>query len=179
MIERRLLPKVLDSLLRFPVVIGEIQRVPDLFPVLRALVDADRRPGRFLVLRCALAAEPRGVLGSRARNDDGESPQTSDSLRPRGDWSCNAGCPVGSHTEHRCALMGADPCRMSALRRSARIGVVCMLPGPSGGQSAKATRLSDLTRSSWASALRNAEAAMVASGSLSRCRLRIQTTASE
>lgn len=35
------------------VVIDEIQRVPDLFPLLRALVDADRRPSRFLVLGSA------------------------------------------------------------------------------------------------------------------------------
>ncbi len=35
------------------VVIDEIQRIPDLFPLLRALVDADRRPGRFLVLGSA------------------------------------------------------------------------------------------------------------------------------
>ncbi len=35
------------------VVLDEIQRVPELFPVLRALVDADRRPGRFLLLGSA------------------------------------------------------------------------------------------------------------------------------
>ncbi len=35
------------------VVIDEAQRQPDLFPVLRVLVDADRRPGRFLVLGSA------------------------------------------------------------------------------------------------------------------------------
>lgn len=35
------------------VVLDEIQRSPELFPVLRALVDADRRPGRFLVLGSA------------------------------------------------------------------------------------------------------------------------------
>jgi uncharacterized protein len=35
------------------VVIDEAQRAPDLFPVLRVLVDADRRPGRFLVLGSA------------------------------------------------------------------------------------------------------------------------------
>jgi uncharacterized protein len=33
--------------------IDEIQQRPDLFPVLRALVDLDRRPGRFLVLGSA------------------------------------------------------------------------------------------------------------------------------
>jgi uncharacterized protein len=38
------------------VVIDEAQRVPDLFPMLRVLVDADRRPGRFLVLGSASPA---------------------------------------------------------------------------------------------------------------------------
>jgi predicted AAA+ superfamily ATPase len=35
------------------VIIDEIQRKPDLFPVLRALIDQDRRPGRFLILGSA------------------------------------------------------------------------------------------------------------------------------
>lgn len=35
------------------VIIDEIQRRPDLFPLLRALVDRDRRPGRFLILGSA------------------------------------------------------------------------------------------------------------------------------
>jgi uncharacterized protein len=35
------------------VCIDEVQRYPDLFPLLRALVDRDRRPGRFLVLGSA------------------------------------------------------------------------------------------------------------------------------
>ena len=35
------------------VALDEVQRRPDLFPVLRALVDEDRRPGRFLVLGSA------------------------------------------------------------------------------------------------------------------------------
>ena len=35
------------------VVIDEVQRRPDLFPILRALVDADRRPGRYLILGSA------------------------------------------------------------------------------------------------------------------------------
>lgn len=38
------------------VVLDEAQRAPDLFPVLRVLVDADRRPGRFLVLGSASPA---------------------------------------------------------------------------------------------------------------------------
>jgi predicted AAA+ superfamily ATPase len=35
------------------VVIDEVQRIPELFPLLRALVDQDRRPGRFLLLGSA------------------------------------------------------------------------------------------------------------------------------
>jgi len=35
------------------VVLDEIQRVPGLFPVLRGLIDKDRRPGRFLILGSA------------------------------------------------------------------------------------------------------------------------------
>jgi predicted AAA+ superfamily ATPase len=35
------------------VVLDEVQRVPELFSVLRPLIDADRRPGRFLVLGSA------------------------------------------------------------------------------------------------------------------------------
>lgn len=35
------------------VIVDEIQRRPDLFPLLRALVDADPRPGRFLILGSA------------------------------------------------------------------------------------------------------------------------------
>ena len=35
------------------VVLDEIQRLPDLFPVLRGLIDQDRRPGRFLILGSA------------------------------------------------------------------------------------------------------------------------------
>jgi len=39
--------------LRGLVVIDEIQRRPDLFPVLRVLADRDRRPARFLLLGSA------------------------------------------------------------------------------------------------------------------------------
>lgn len=35
------------------IIIDEIQRMPELFPLLRALVDQDRRPGRFLILGSA------------------------------------------------------------------------------------------------------------------------------
>lgn len=39
--------------LRGLVVVDEAQRMPDIFPVLRVLIDEDRRPGRFLVLSSA------------------------------------------------------------------------------------------------------------------------------
>ena len=35
------------------IVLDEVQRKPELFPVLRVLVDQDRRPGRFLLLGSA------------------------------------------------------------------------------------------------------------------------------
>jgi predicted AAA+ superfamily ATPase len=35
------------------VIIDEVQRAPELFPLLRALIDQDRRPGRFLLLGSA------------------------------------------------------------------------------------------------------------------------------
>lgn len=35
------------------IILDEIQRMPNLFPTLRALVDQDRRPGRFLILGSA------------------------------------------------------------------------------------------------------------------------------
>lgn len=38
------------------VVIDEVQRMPDLFPLLRALIDDDRRPGRYLLLGSASPA---------------------------------------------------------------------------------------------------------------------------
>lgn len=43
----------LEPLAHRLVILDEVQLRPDLFPVLRALVDADRRPGRFLVLGSA------------------------------------------------------------------------------------------------------------------------------
>jgi predicted AAA+ superfamily ATPase len=46
----------LESLTDRCVIIDEVQQRPDLFPVLRALVDAQRRPGRFLVLGSAAPA---------------------------------------------------------------------------------------------------------------------------
>ena len=42
------------------VVIDEVQRQPELFPLLRALVDEDRRPGRFLLLGSAYPELLRG-----------------------------------------------------------------------------------------------------------------------
>jgi len=46
------LRSVADSL----VIIDEIQRMPDLFPVMRSLIDEQRRPGRFLILGSASPA---------------------------------------------------------------------------------------------------------------------------
>jgi predicted AAA+ superfamily ATPase len=43
------------------VVIDEVQRMPQLFPLLRALVDMERRPGRFILLG---SASPELVKGS-------------------------------------------------------------------------------------------------------------------
>ncbi len=43
------------------VIIDEIQRRPDLFPLLRALIDEDRRPARFLILG---SASPEMIRGS-------------------------------------------------------------------------------------------------------------------
>jgi len=48
------------------VILDEIQRVPGLFPVLRSLVDAKRRPGRFLVLGSASPALVQGASESLA-----------------------------------------------------------------------------------------------------------------
>jgi len=52
-IERLVDPSTVLRPLRGLVVIDEIQRRPDLFPVLRVLADRDRRPARFLVLGSA------------------------------------------------------------------------------------------------------------------------------
>ena len=46
----------LDPLADRLVILDEVQLRPDLFPVLRALVDAQRHPGRFLILGSATAA---------------------------------------------------------------------------------------------------------------------------
>lgn len=43
----------LEPLAKRLVILDEVQLRPDLFPVLRSLVDADRRPGRFLILGSA------------------------------------------------------------------------------------------------------------------------------
>lgn len=48
------------------VVIDEVQRRPDLFPLLRALVDQDRRPGRFVLLGSASPALLRNSAESLA-----------------------------------------------------------------------------------------------------------------
>lgn len=48
------------------VIIDEIQRKPELFPLLRALVDKDKKPGRFLVLGSANLSTLRGISESLA-----------------------------------------------------------------------------------------------------------------
>ncbi|MHB2026147.1 MAG: ATP-binding protein [Elusimicrobiota bacterium] len=48
------------------VVIDEVQRRPDLFPLLRALVDKERRPGRFLILGSANLLALRQISESLA-----------------------------------------------------------------------------------------------------------------
>lgn len=45
--------QVLDELSHGLVVIDEVQRMPELFPLLRVLIDRNRRPGRFLLLGSA------------------------------------------------------------------------------------------------------------------------------
>ena len=48
------------------VIVDEVQNLPGLFPVLRALVDGDRRPGRFLLLGSAAPAVLQGSAESLA-----------------------------------------------------------------------------------------------------------------
>jgi uncharacterized protein len=48
------------------VILDEVQRKPELFPLLRALVDADNRPGRFLILGSASPAMKRQSAESLA-----------------------------------------------------------------------------------------------------------------
>lgn len=57
-----LLPTLADQL----AVIDEIQLMPELFGLLRPLIDADRRPGRFLLLGSASPALIRGASESLA-----------------------------------------------------------------------------------------------------------------
>jgi len=45
--------------LRGPVVLDEVQHVPGLFPALKATVDRDRRPGRFLLTGLLLTTSVR------------------------------------------------------------------------------------------------------------------------
>lgn len=52
------------------VILDEVQRLPEIFPVLRSLVDADRRPGRFLLLGSAsphLLRQSSETLAGRIR----------------------------------------------------------------------------------------------------------------
>jgi predicted AAA+ superfamily ATPase len=52
------------------VVIDEVQRRPDLFPILRVLIDQDRHPGRFLLLGSASPALQRQAAESLAGRID-------------------------------------------------------------------------------------------------------------
>lgn len=52
------------------VILDEVQRLPEIFPILRALVDNDRRPGRFLLLGSAspdLVRQSSETLAGRIR----------------------------------------------------------------------------------------------------------------
>ncbi len=69
------------------VILDEIQRVPELFMVLRALVDDDRRPGRFLVLGSAspdLIRQSSESLAGRIRYLE-LSPLTLGEIEPGGE----------------------------------------------------------------------------------------------
>ncbi len=59
-------PKLALEDLRGLVVIGEVQRMPELFELLRVLLDRPRRPARFLTLGSASAHLVRGVTERRA-----------------------------------------------------------------------------------------------------------------
>jgi hypothetical protein len=52
------------------VVIDEVQRLPTLFPILRTLIDQERRPGRFLLLGSASPALRRQSAESLAGRID-------------------------------------------------------------------------------------------------------------
>ncbi len=56
------------SALRGPVILDEVQRSPGLFPAIKAEVDRDRRPGRFL-----LTGSAYGHVQSRVANHAGPS----------------------------------------------------------------------------------------------------------
>ncbi len=52
------------------VILDEVQRLPEIFPVLRSLIDSDRRPGRFLLLGSAspqLSRQASESLAGRIR----------------------------------------------------------------------------------------------------------------
>jgi len=88
------LRSVADSL----VIIDEVQRKPDLFPVIRSLIDEQRRPGRFLILGSASPALLRQSSESLAgrivyhelkpfdMREVGTSPETIDRLWNRGGY---------------------------------------------------------------------------------------------
>ncbi|OHB67089.1 MAG: ATPase [Planctomycetes bacterium RBG_13_60_9] len=88
------LGSVVDSL----VIIDEVQRKPDLFPVIRSLIDEHRRPGRFLILGSAspaLLRQSSESLGGRIVYHElkpfdvrevGTSPEAVDRLWNRGGY---------------------------------------------------------------------------------------------
>ncbi len=90
-------PMTALSPLRGLVVIDEVQRRPDLFPILRVLVDRDDQPARFLILGSASGALLR---------------QTSESLAGRIERITMAGfslAELGSDTEQALWLRGGFP----------------------------------------------------------------------
>ncbi len=63
----------LESLAGRLVILDEVQHLPDLFPVLRGLIDRDRRPGRFLLLGSVspqLLRQSRDSLAGRLANHE-------------------------------------------------------------------------------------------------------------
>lgn len=74
------LRSVADSL----VIIDEVQNRPDLFPVIRSLIDEQRRPGRFLILG---SASPALLKQSSATTSSFWGIRRPDPLGKAGVWS--------------------------------------------------------------------------------------------
>ena len=56
----------LEQFKRHLVILDEAQRKPELFPLLRSLIDEDRRPGRFMILGSASPSLKRQARSSPA-----------------------------------------------------------------------------------------------------------------